>query len=74
MRWRGQQYSLRFGEVELELMDDRGNTLRWPAVVAFTAVNMRYPLLGVSGCMEFLDVRFLGKDRELSWKPIPTFP
>ena len=36
LRWRGQRHSLRYGDVTLELADDEGNVLAWPAVVAFT--------------------------------------
>jgi hypothetical protein len=63
MRWRGQPHLLRYGQVELELMDAGANSLRWPAIVAFTPVSVRYPLLGVAGCLEYLDAKFLGKDR-----------
>jgi hypothetical protein len=65
MRWRGQTYALRYGSVELELVDDLGKALRWPATVGFTVANVRYPLLGIAGCLEYLDVKFLGKDRAL---------
>ena len=74
MRWRGQQYVLRFGAVELELVDGTGNTLRWLAVIAFTAASVRYPLLGIGGCLEFLDVKFLGKAQALEAEPNSSFP
>ena len=61
MRWRGQRSALRFGTVELAFVDDDGNTIRWPATVAFTVAGVRYPLLGVAGCLEFFDAKFLGK-------------
>jgi len=74
MRWRGQQFSLRYGRVELELVGDAGNSLRWPATVAFTAANVRYPLLGIAGCLEFLDARFLGKDQFLELEANLSLP
>lgn len=74
MRWRGQQFLMRFGVVELELVDDDSNALRWPATVAFTGANVRYPLLGMCGCLAFLDVRFLGIDQALEVEPNASFP
>jgi hypothetical protein len=74
MRWRGQHQPLRYGQVVLELADAAGNLLRWPAVIAFTPVNLRYPLLGVAGCLEFLDARFLGKLREVELEPTDALP
>ena len=74
MRWRGQRYPLRFGVVELELIDIFGAALRWPATVAFTPANIRYPLLGICGCLEFLDVKFLGKDRAIELESNASFP
>jgi len=79
MRWAGQRHPLRYGTVELELEDDRGNSLRWTATVAFTAAGVRYPLLGMAGCLEYLEVKFLGKDRALEVEatdllPLPVQP
>jgi hypothetical protein len=74
MRWRGQRFLLHFGVVQLELIDDAGSALRWPATVAFTAANVRYPLLGIAGCLEFLDVRFLGMDRMMELAANASFP
>jgi hypothetical protein len=74
MRWRGQRVALRFGVMELELVDPASGTLRWPATVAFTVANVRYPLLGMCGFLEFLDVKFLGKDRMLEVEPNASLP
>ena len=74
LRWRGQRYGLSYGTVDLELTDDDGNALRWPAVVAFTAANLRYPLLGMCGCLEFFDTRLLGDKRQIELEPNPSFP
>jgi hypothetical protein len=62
IRWRGQLHPLRFGDVVLEI-SDATSTLRWPTVVAFTAAQIRYPLLENAGCLEQLNVSFLGVDR-----------
>ena len=74
MRWRGQPFALRFGEVELELTDAVGSTLRWPATVAFTTANVRYPLLGMCGCLNFFDVKYLGSSQLLEVEPNASFP
>jgi hypothetical protein len=74
MRWRGQRFPLRYGELDLQLVDDDGMMLRWPAIVAFTAASIRYPLLGVCGSLEFLNVRFLGADRRLELEPNSAYP
>jgi len=55
-------------------VDDLGNALRWPATVAFTPAAMRYPLLGVAGCLEYMDAKFLGKDRAIELEPNDLFP
>jgi hypothetical protein len=74
MRWRGQRYALRYGHIELELVDDDGNSLRWPALVGFSAANMRYPLLGLCGCLEFFDTRLLGNDHVIELEANLSFP
>ena len=61
VRWRGQLYALRFAHVELLLTDNIG-TWRWPTVVAFSPAPIRYPILGQSGCLQFMDARFFGDD------------
>jgi len=72
MRWRGQRHPLRFGNVELELTDGTG-TVHWPATVAFSPANIRYPLLGVGGCLEFFNVRLWGADHRLELEPNDAF-
>lgn len=62
VRWRGQVYPLRFGDVEL-VLDDGSSAWRWRAVVGFSPAAIRYPLLGTAGCLEFIDARFRGADR-----------
>jgi hypothetical protein len=74
MRWRGQAFPLRFGRVELEVTDDTGASLRWAATVAFSSAPLRYPLLGVCGCLEYLNAHFLREDRILELEPAPSCP
>ncbi len=74
MRWQGQRMPLRYAPVELELVDDQGSSVRWPAVVAFTAAAIRFPLLGMAGSMEFFDVKFLGARHEIEIEPNSSFP
>jgi hypothetical protein len=62
LRWRGQAYPLQFGDVELELSDGL-ETCRWSAVIAFSQAPIRYPILGLSGTLEYFDATFLGDDR-----------
>jgi hypothetical protein len=62
LRWRGQGYALRFGDVALELNDGL-QVWRWPAVVGFSQAPLRYPILGIGGCLQFFDARFLGDNR-----------
>jgi hypothetical protein len=73
VRWRGQSHPLRFGDVELILFDGTGEC-RWPAVVAFSPAPLPYPLLGISGCLEFFDARFLGADRFAEIEPNRSYP
>jgi len=61
VRWRGQGFPLRFGDVELELSDG-SQVWQWPAVVGFSPAPIRYPLLGICGCLRFFDARFRGDD------------
>ncbi len=68
LRWRGQGYPLRFGAAALELTDGI-RTMRWNAVVGFSPAPIRYPLLGLAGCLQFFDVRFRGADRLVEIAP-----
>jgi len=74
LRWRGQYYPLRFGDVELELIDDTGALCRWPAVVAFSPAPIRYPILGNAGCLSFFDVLFFGEKRSVELETNRSYP
>lgn len=72
LRWRGQAFPLRFGDVDLELSDGI-EVRRWAAVVGFSAAPLRYPILGLSGCLQFFDARFLGESRVVELEVNPSF-
>jgi hypothetical protein len=74
LRWRGDRYPMRYGRVVIELTDDEGNVLAWPAIVAFSRAPLRYPLLGICGCLEYLDVKFLGAERVVELQRNASFP
>jgi hypothetical protein len=73
VRWRGQGFPLRFGDVELELSDG-SQVWQWPAVVGFSLAPVRYPLLGICGCLQFFDVRFRGDDRIVDLESNQSYP
>jgi hypothetical protein len=61
IRWRGQAYPLRFGDVELQIADDT-SVWQWSAIVAFSPAPIAYPILGNCGFLQFFDARFRGAD------------
>jgi hypothetical protein len=73
LRCRGQAYSLRFGDVELELSDG-SQDWRWPAVIAFSQAPLRYPILGLSGCLQYFDARYRGEDRIVQLETNRAYP
>jgi hypothetical protein len=73
VRWRGQLYALRFGEVEL-LLTDNLSSWRWPAVIAFSPAPLHYPILGQGGCLQYIDARFLGADLMVELETNPSYP
>ncbi len=64
---------MRFGDVELELSDDVSVWL-WPAIVAFSAAPLPYPLLGHCGCLEFINAKFLDADRLVELETNRLYP
>jgi hypothetical protein len=73
LNWRGQSYVLRFGNCELELSDGV-EVCRWPAVFGFSPAPLRYPILGLSGCLQFFDTRFLGERRIVQLEVNRSYP
>lgn len=73
LRWRGQLYELRFGDVELRMTDD-ATTYRWPATVGFSHAPIPYRILGYAGCLQFFDVTFRGDDRIVELEPNRSYP
>jgi hypothetical protein len=74
VRWRGLPYSLRFGDVDLELSDESGAVWRWPATVGFSSAPLRYPILGNAGCLRFFDVLFRGDDLMVELETNRSYP
>jgi hypothetical protein len=52
LRWRGQLYDIRYGQVELQIADDV-TSYRWLASVAFSDAPIPYRILGCAGCLQF---------------------
>jgi hypothetical protein len=73
VRWRGQSYPLRFADVALELSDGL-ETCQWSAVVAVSQAPLRYPILGICGCLQFFNARFLGDDRIAELEANQSYP
>jgi hypothetical protein len=73
LRWRGQPYELRYGDVELALADG-DMSYRWSTVVCFSAAPIPYRILGYAGCLEFFDVTFRGADRFVELAPNLPYP
>ncbi len=73
LRWGGQPYPLRFGDVQLEITDGV-STARWPAVIGFSDAPLAYRLLGMRGCLQFFDATFRGADRIVELTINRTYP
>ena len=73
LRWRGQGYPLRFGDVALELSDGL-QVWRWSVVVGLSQAPLRYPILGMCGCLQFVDARFLGETRIVELETNRSYP
>jgi hypothetical protein len=56
------------------MLADDTSTYRWPTIVAFTPAPLRYSLLGMAGCLQYFDARFLGADRTLELDANWTYP
>jgi hypothetical protein len=73
IRWHGVNYPSRYGQVWLELND--GNSIwSWPALIAFSAAQIRYPILGQTGCLEYMNANFKGEDKQLLLETTPSYP
>ena len=72
IRWRGNSYTMRFGEVSLEL-DDGVETWKWTSLVAFSPAPLRYPLLGHAGFSQYFDVTFAGAAPAVLLETNPSF-
>jgi hypothetical protein len=73
LRWRGQGHALRFGDVSIELSDG-AEVWRWSAVIGWSPAPLRYPILGIAGCLQFMDACFLGERRIAQLEVNASFP
>ena len=73
VRWRGQGYTLKFAAVELELTDST-ETWRWPTVIGFSDAPIRYPLLGIAGSLQFMNVTFHGQEQVVTFETNTLYP
>jgi len=60
----GVPIAVRYAEVTLRLADNLERR-EWRAWVGFTPVNLRRPLLGFAGCLQFFDAQFFGEHEEV---------
>ena len=56
------------------LLSDGMETCEWDTIVGFSAVTMRWALLGHAGFLEFFDIQLLGARREAIVVPNTAFP
>jgi hypothetical protein len=73
LHWHGAAYPLRFAKVEVRFTTTTASC-RWPAVVGFSSAPIKYPLLGITGCLEFFDATFRGEDHVVELVPNGSFP
>jgi hypothetical protein len=64
---------VRYARVELRLTDGR-EFRRWPAWVGFTAVQLKQPLLGFAGCLQFFGALFRGDREEVELEVNALYP
>ena len=70
---RGQAYALRYASVELELTDSK-ESWRWPAMIGLSDAPIRYPLLGMAGSLQFMDVTYHGQEQMITLDTNTTYP
>jgi hypothetical protein len=71
--WRGAAHPLWFARATLRL--EAGiEWLQWTSTIAFSHAPIRYPILGIAGCIEYFDVTFLGSDQQVVLQPNRLFP
>jgi hypothetical protein len=65
-------YVVKYSHVTLYLSDG-SESLEWAAIVGFTPAPLRWPLLGQTGFLEFLDTELRGSRREVVLLPNVSF-
>ena len=69
----GQEVHCKVGEVTFELRRDR-HVIAWKAEVAIPSVEIRRPIWGFKGFLEFFRARFDGPGRIVSLTAGPNLP
>jgi len=73
IKWRGNEYARQSAQVQLEIGRE-GTIWRWSAMAVFSPALIGYLLLGDRGCLQFMDVKFLGHDRFVELETNRSFP
>lgn len=71
--WQGKRFTIQYAQVRLFMADDV-STYSWQATVAFTPAPLKYPLLGLAGCLQYFDARFRGADRTVELDANWSYP
>jgi hypothetical protein len=71
--WRGQRHGLAFAEIDMEL-HAHGNIASWRSSIGFTLAPLRFPILGIRGCLQYFSATFLGDERVAVLEPNRLFP
>jgi predicted aspartyl protease len=65
--------TLRYAQVTLEITD--GNEIyKWSALVAFTSLPLRTPLLGFAGCLQYFTATFDGEAERVTLEANSLLP
>jgi hypothetical protein len=73
IKWRGQTYSRRTAEIEVEFQRG-GFSCRWTVRAVFSSAPIGYLLLGDRGCLQYMDGKFLGEERFVELETNNSFP
>jgi hypothetical protein len=63
----------RYAPVEFSITDGH-DTFKWTAFAGFVSTQLRYPLLGYAGFLQYFDADFRGADREVTLAANRDFP
>lgn len=77
MAFGGQRIGLSFADVEIEIIDEEGESLRWMARLYFTDLSQHAEsavIVGHEGFLDYFVATFDGKECELSLQPTDEIP